>query len=246
MRRAAMSRVVFDIETLGYPLESFDDARQDYLMKFARTEEERIEAVQKLNLTPFTAQIIAIGMLNPDTNQGKVLYQAPATTTPATIAPDSIAPDLSPGLLSPGAEDVEFIPLTEEEILQEFWKAIVHYNQFITFNGRSFDCPFILLRSAILGVKPLRNLMPYRWSSTEHCDLLEQLTYYGATRKFNLDFYCKSFGIKSPKESGVTGLDMGRLFAEERYREIAEYCLADVHATAAMFKRWQSMLSFEK
>ena len=27
----------------------------------------------------------------------------------------------------------------------------------------------------------------------------------GAARKFNLDFYCKSFGIESPKSHGVTG-----------------------------------------
>jgi 3'-5' exonuclease len=245
-----MNRVVFDIETLGYPLESFDVQQQGYLTKFAHTEEELTDVIQKLNLTPFTAQIIAIGMLNPDTHSGRVFYQAPpfrpgeqapgvreaGAQTPGRIASESL----------PGNAPVEFLPLTEEEMLQEFWKAIVHYDQFITFNGRAFDCPFILLRSALRGIKPLRNLMPYRWSHTEHCDLLEQLTFYGATRKFSLDFYCKSFGIPSPKERGITGLDMGRLFAEGRYREIAEYCLGDIIATAVLFQRWQSMLVFDK
>jgi len=141
---------------------------------------------------------------------------------------------------------VEFVSASEKEMLEEFWKTITHFDQFITFNGRAFDCPFIMLRSAILGVKPTRNLLPYRYGHNEHCDLLEQLTFYNAFRKFNLDFYCKSFGIKSPKSEGITGLDLGPLFAAGRFREIAEYCFGDVKATADLFFRWQSFLAFEK
>jgi len=227
-----MNRVVFDIETLAYPLEAFDEARQEYLMKFARTEEERLDALLKLNLTPFTAQIIAIGMLNPDSNQGKVYYQVPADS----------GSKAEPTLVDDGL--VELVPVDEAGLLQEFWKTIVHYGQFITFNGRTFDCPFIMLRSALLGIKPTRNLLPYRYSANEHCDLLEQLSYYGAFRKFNLDFYCKAFGIKSPKSEGITGLDMGMLFAEGRYSDIAKYCLGDIKATSELFRRWLSLLAF--
>ena len=39
-----------------------------------------------------------------------------------------------------------------------------------------FDCPFLMMRSAILGVKPTRNLMPNRYYMT-HIDLLDQLTF---------------------------------------------------------------------
>ena len=224
-----MNRVVFDIETLGFPLESLDEERQAYLLKFAKTEEERVEAIQRLNLNPFTAQIIAIGMLNPDSNQGKVFYQAPKQEP--TFSEDGL---------------VEFVPCSEEEMLQEFWKTMSHYGQFITFNGRTFDCPFVMLRSAILGVKSGRNLLPYRYNANEHCDLLEQLTFYGSFRKFNLDFYCKGFGIKSPKGEGITGLDLGPLFTEGRFLEIAHYCLGDVRATAELYHRWQNLLAFEK
>ncbi len=71
-----MNRVVFDIETLAYPFESFDPEQQSYLLKFAHSDEEKAEAIQRLSLTPFTARVIAIGMLNPDSNQGKVLYES--------------------------------------------------------------------------------------------------------------------------------------------------------------------------
>jgi DNA polymerase elongation subunit (family B) len=222
-----MNRVVFDIETLGFPIDTLDESQQEYLLRFAKTDEERLDAVQKLSLTPFTAQILAIGMLNPDSNQGKVFYQGPGE---------------QPAFVDEGL--VELIPSSEEEILKEFWKTIARYSQFITFNGRTFDCPFIMLRSAILSIRPTRNLMPYRFSTNEHCDLLEQLTFYGAFRKFNLDFYCRGFGIKSPKAEGITGLDMKPLFSEGRYREIAEYCLRDVKATSTLFHRWHTLLSF--
>lgn len=224
-----MNKIVFDIETLGLPFESFDEAQQEYLMKFAKSEEERTEAIQKLNLTPLTAKIIAIGMLNPDSNQGKVLYEAPQEEP--WSSDDSL---------------IDFVACDERTMLEEFWKTISHYGQFITFNGRSFDCPFIMLRSAILGVKATKNLMPYRYASNEHCDLMEQLTFYGAFRKFNLDFYCKAFRIQSPKSSGITGLDLGPLYRDQRFHEIAEYCLGDVKATAELYRRWSAYLSFEK
>ncbi len=224
-----MNRVVFDIETLGYPLESFDEQQQKYLMKFATTDEDRVEAIQKLALTPLTGHIIAIGMLNPDSKHGKVWFESATADTHT---------------LEDGA--VECISASEREMLDQFWQTIVHYDQYITFNGRSFDCPFIMLRSAILGIKPTKNLLPYRFSPNEHCDLLEQLTFYNAIRKFNLDFYCKAFGIASPKSHGITGLDLGSLYEQGRFREIAEYCYGDLKATAELYFRWQQFLAFEK
>jgi predicted PolB exonuclease-like 3'-5' exonuclease len=223
-----MSRVVFDIETLGFPLESFDDVQQEYLLKFADTEEKREAEIQKLSLHALTAQIITIGMLNPDTNAGKVFYQSNVKEQ-----------------FSSENNKVEFISGDEKSILQHFWETIEHYDQIITFNGRSFDCPFIMLRSGILGVKATRNLIPYRYDSIKHCDLLEQLTYYGATRKFNLDFYCKTFGIKSPKSEGITGLDLGPLFREGKFKEIAKYCLGDIQATGELFKRWDEYMNVQ-
>lgn len=224
-----MNRVVFDIETLGSPFEDFDEAQQEYLMKAADTEEDRAEVIARLSLSPFTAQVVAVGMLNPDSGLGKVFYQHPGGSSEKS----------SDGL-------IEFMPGTEQEILTEFWKAVGRYGQFITFNGRTFDCPFLMLRSAILNVKPSRNLMPYRYSANEHCDLLDQLTFYGAFRKFSLDFYCRSFGIRSPKSEGVSGEDVGPLFRDGKYRTIAEYCLGDVRATSQLFERWQTFLAFEK
>lgn len=223
-----IKRVVFDIETLAFPLDSFDEVQKEYLFKFADTEEKKEQTILNLSLYAPTAQIIAIGMYNPDTNSGRVFYQS----------------DLKEEFTSDDGK-IAFISGSEQEILKWFWDAIKHYDQFITFNGRGFDCPFVMLRSAILGIKPTKNLVPYRYDSSVHCDLLDQLTFYGTIKKFNLDFYCKAFGIKSPKSEGVTGHDLEKLFAQKEFRKIAEYCAGDVIAEAQLFKIWNEFLDIK-
>jgi len=223
-----MSSVIFDIETLAFDLSSFDETQQTYLLKFADTDEKREQETQKLSLYALTSRIIAIAMLNPDTMAGKVFFQS----------------DREEAYASENGK-IEFRSGDEREILLGFWDAIARYDRFVTFNGRSFDCPFLLIRSAILQIRPTRNLLPYRYSTSEHCDLLDQLTFHGATRKFNLDFYCKAFGIKSPKSGGITGLDLGTMFEKKRFREIANYCLGDVVATSELYQRWSEYLNFE-
>jgi predicted PolB exonuclease-like 3'-5' exonuclease len=225
-----MSTVVFDIETLAYPFASLEQKQQEYLLKFCKTEDEKIIKIQEMALSPFTARVIAIGMLNVDTNNGMVLYHTD----------EPIAAHKS----DDGA--IDFIAFSNErKLLEEFWNIISRYPQFVTFNGRSFDCPFLLLRSAMLQVKPTRNLMPYRYDTKQHCDLLEQFTFYGATRRFSLDFICKGFGLPSPKEQGITGLDLQPLFEQKRFLEIAEYCIGDVKATAELYRIWLHYMSGE-
>jgi len=223
-----MPALVFDIETLGRPPDSFDQAQTGYLFRGALTEEARAEEVNKLNLSPLTAEILAIGMLNPETSRGRVLYRSDRTEK-----------------FSSDDGKIEFASGDETAILRSFWEDVRSYDRIVTFNGRTFDCPFLMIRSALLGVKPTRNLVPYRYSSSPHCDLLDQLTYYGSTRRFNLDFYCRAFGIPSPKAGGLTGLDLGPLYREGKYREIGEYCIGDVIATAELYRRWKTYLDIK-
>lgn len=230
-----MTTLLFDIETAGLDFDSFDEAQKEYLMRYAEREPaeetraaKRAEVIQQLNLTAPTAQVIAIGMLNVDTGKGKVLYQSDEFEE--WTGEDGL---------------VDFASGTEEDVLGEFWDVVKRYDRLVTFNGRMFDCPFVMLRSAILGVRPSRNLMGNRYAK-DMVDLLEQLSFYGATRKFNLDFYCRSFGIESPKAGGITGLDMNKLFAAGQHREIARYCLGDCRATVELYKKWHATLGFSE
>jgi len=107
----------------------------------------------------------------------------------------------------------------------------------ITFNGRNFDAPFVMLRSAIHKIKPPLNLMSgTKFNYFGHIDLIDELSFYstgsmGATKKFNFDFYTQAFGITSPKEQGVDGSLVPEFFKKGQIKEIAEYCMRDVNAT---------------
>jgi hypothetical protein len=222
-----MSRVIFDIETVGKDFGSLDRATQEYLLRYAETEDEKEEIKDRLSFYPLTGEIVTIGLLDPDTQKGKVFFQTSGDP-----------------LLPFEEEGIRYETGTEKEILEKFWDVIKGYNQFITFNGRSFDCPFILIRSAFHRIKPKKDLMPSRYNET-HIDLLDQLTFYGASRrKFNLDMWCKTFGIKSPKEGGITGFEVKELFKAGRYLDIAKYCVGDLRATRELLQYWETYIKF--
>jgi len=221
-----MSILVFDIETISIDFDSLDEATKFYLMKFAETDEDREKVKQRMALWAPTNIIVAIGVLSVETKKGAVYYQ-----------------DNNSNIDSYEKDGIVYRSGDENEILEKFWRVMRSTQAFITFNGRGFDCPVLMLRSAILKVRPTRNLMPYRYSSEMHIDLLEQLTFYGASRKFNLDMYCKAFGIASPK-GGVTGRDVKPMFETGKYKEIAEYCAGDLFATRELYLRWKEFVRF--
>lgn len=236
-----MATLVFDIETSALPPENFDDVQMEYLFRDAQKipdatarQARETELRQQLSLYPFTAQVVCIAMLNADSSRGQVLFTAEDFESNGEEA-----------------EFVEFVPcMDESELLTAFWDVARHYDSIVTFNGRGFDVPFIYLRSAVLNVPISRkDWLGYRYQTDPHCDLAEQLTFYGvsgrdgAARRFNLDFYCKAFGIESPKSHGVTGMDVSALLAAGCYREIAEYCLRDVKATVLLYQIWKDRLA---
>jgi len=236
-----MATLVFDIETSALPLENFDEAQQEYLFREAEKladetakDAKRAEITKFMSLWPFTSQVVCVAMLNAETQHGQVVF----------TAEDYEKTDEKNAT-------VKFIPCADEtELLTQFWDAAKNFNSVVTFNGRGFDVPFIYLRSALLNVAiSKKNWLGYRFATEPHCDLAEQLTFYsvggreGAARRFNLDFYCKAFGIESPKSHGVTGTDVGALLAGKKFREIAEYCLRDVRATVELYKIWKERLA---
>jgi uncharacterized protein YprB with RNaseH-like and TPR domain len=222
-----MGRILFDIETAGFDFESLEEPVRDYLLKWAESEDEKNEVRESLSFYPLTGEIVSIGMFNPDTGKGAVFFQ------------NSGSP-----LLPFEEEGIRYEAGGEQEIIRKFWETIKSYSQFITFNGRGFDCPFIMVRSAVHKIKPVRDLLPNRYGDT-HIDLLDQLTFYGATRrKFSLDMWCRTFGIKSPKESGITGYDVKNLYRDGRGLDIAKYCAGDLRATAELFFVWENYIRF--
>ncbi|MBE0426250.1 MAG: ribonuclease H-like domain-containing protein [Nitrospirae bacterium] len=222
-----MARIIFDIETVAKDFETLDVVTQEYLLRYAASEDEKEEIKDKLSFYPVTAEIVTIGLLNPDTEKGFVFFQ-----------------NKGEPLLPFEEDNARYETGTEKEIIEKFWNTIKDYDQFITFNGRGFDCPFILIRSAVHRTVPKKDLMPNRYNIL-HIDLLDQLTFYGASRKkFSLDMWCRTFGIKSPKEDGITGYEVKELFKAGRYIDIAKYCLGDLRATRELLFYWEKYIKY--
>jgi hypothetical protein len=233
--------LIFDIETIGEQFEEMDENTQNNLTRWIKREagedEGRYEAYltdvkEGLGFSPLTGEIVAIGVYDTEKKKGAVYFQAPGQ-----------------GLEDFVREDFVFKPRTEKDMLELFWQGAKNYQEFVSFNGRSFDVPFLMIRSAVHCVRPSVNLMADRYLSRnyglKHVDLLDQLTYYGAVRRRpSLHLCCRVFGIKSPKISGVTGDDVGRLFREKEFFKIAEYNSGDLLATADLFEKWTEYMKF--
>ena len=220
-------KLIFDIETVGVEFDSLDDKAKEFLLFYAESPEEIENVKNGLGFSPLTGEVVAIGILNPDTDKGAVYFQA------------------GKNVEKKEGKDVLYVPCSsEKEVLEHFWESATHYNQFITFNGHSFDCPFVTIRSAILKIKPTKGLIHNRYYDNPHLDLYDRLTNFGAVRfKRSLHMWCQAFGIASPKANGVSGDDVAQLYKNKEYLKIAKYCFDDIKATKELYRYWEKYIS---
>jgi len=234
------NKLIFDIETIGVDFDALDETTQDSLTRWIKKESNGEEEYQValeelkngLGFSPLTGEIVAIGVLDYTKNQGVVYFNAPG---------EKIEEFKENG--------ITFKQATEKEMLEQFWNGAKMYDEFIGFSSRAFDGPFLMIRSAYHGIRPTRNLSEsryvYQQKTCTHIDLIDQLTFQGNMRKKgSLHLWSKLFDIKSPKEDGVTGDDVGRLFKEKKYLDIARYNTLDLKATKALFDYWNTYLRF--
>lgn len=236
-----MPKLIFDIETVGEKFDELDATTQDVLTKWIKkesTDEGDYAAALKdlkegMGFSPLTGQIVAIGVADHERDKGVVYYQSS-----------------NAGEQETEEEGIRFRPMSEKEMLESFWAGAKSYDEFISFNGRAFDVPFLMIRSAIHGVRPTKDLMRGRYLyqqnfAAKHIDLLDQLSFYGALRrKGGLHLWSRAFGIESPKAHGVTGDDVARLFREGKFLDIAKYNVGDLLATKKLYEYWEKYLKF--
>lgn len=223
-----MRRVVFDIETVGCDFDSLSESQQKYFTKWVKDEEEMVTVKQSTAFYPVTGFICAISFYSPDAPEVKGTYY---------LNPEKKDLQTDAGIIYKSFT-------TESEILDNFWRLIVNFDQIISFNGRSFDVPYVLIRSAINKIKATKDLMGYRYDkqNSRHIDLADQLSFQGAMkRKFSLEFYCQAFNIQNPKEE-VHGKEVSELFKKKEYLKIAKYCFGDVYATFQLYEYWRDYI----
>ncbi len=235
-----MSTLVLDIETIGEDFDSFDETTQKVLTRWIRedsySEKEYAAALEdvknNLGFSPLTGEIVAIGMYDYERKKSAVYFQSPG---------DAQEPFDEEGVI--------YKSMTEAEMLSQFWQVAEKYDTFVTFNGRSFDAPFLAMRSAVHKIRPSRDLLSNRYlglqRASKHVDLMDQMTFYGATRRRpNLHLCCRAFHIPTPKGAGIDGDSVSRFFREGRCVDIARYNVRDIEATALLYEYWEKYLKF--
>ncbi len=242
--------IIFDFETAALPYADFDEAQREYLVRGATIDEEKDKKIGEMALSPLTAKIVCVGLIIFEETKDNDLVEV---FRGAFVTDDSL-PDGDYVPLTTNEGGIKIVCCNERSAIQRFWNALDKYKNahLISFNGRNFDSPFIMLRSALLRLHPSRNLMEgSRFNYRNHTDLIDELTFYerssyGPMKRYNFDFYTKAFGITSPKSEGVDGSKVGELYAQGQLMEIAEYCLRDVQATWELYCVWAEYLKFSQ
>jgi len=190
--------------------------------------------------------------------------EAGAIDTPYPPRPDAFAPvfawrPIVIGLVllrdAPAGVEVEKIGAVEEngggehELLERFHQVVMKLGQvtIVTWNGRGYDLPVLLLRSLRYGFRAPWYYAPrdtrYRYNETGHCDLMDAMGDYGAVRSLGLDGMARLIGLPGKPQGAdeVTGKNVGAAYAAGRLREITDYCIADAVQTAFLWLRWQRL-----
>lgn len=140
----------------------------------------------------------------------------------------------------------------EGDMLRDFWESIDQLEQFakaeyedqirgkriyndpgpirwVTLNGKDFDIPFLIARSAKYGLElPSSGLRStYAFSHDPHCDLK---MLFGKGVYFRLADLCDHLGIPHTKDD-IDGSMVADYIADGRLQDVVAYCQSDVERT---------------
>lgn len=167
-----------------------------------------------------------------------VIGGEPAAGAAPSAAPSAAAdppPEPSAGSAGAAADHRERV------LLEDFSRFVGRARPvLVTYNGRSFDLPVIVMRSLCHAIalpwyyrdRDVR----YRYSAEGHLDLCDWLAEHGAARAGKLDAIARLIGL--PGKLGVDGSQVEGLYRAGQLASIQSYCLADVAQTALLFLRF--------
>lgn len=134
---------------------------------------------------------------------------------------------------------------TEAQLIKGFFAYIEKRKpRLVTFNGRGFDLPVLKYRAMkhdvsapwfANGESKWENY-GYRYSVHWHCDLMDALADFGATKVTSMEEVCGLLEI--PGKLGMDGTQVKDFFEAGKLAEIRNYCETDVLSTYLIFLRF--------
>lgn len=140
------------------------------------------------------------------------------------------------------AQNLDFQNEREYEILSEFWRFFNKKRpRLISFNGRGFDMPMLLLRALKHGINAAQYLeCENKWENYRrggedyHSDLMELL---GARGGLKLDWAANLAGF--PGKFDTHGDQVLDLYCRGEFNKIDEYCQSDVLNTYGIWLAYE-------
>lgn len=146
----------------------------------------------------------------------------------------------------------------EKNLIEDFLKFFNRSQpKLVSFNGRGFDLPTIMLRAMRYNLcatayyeqdNPTFNKSKWenyrqRFSERFHTDLLDSLGHFGLIRSLRLDSVCSTLGI--PGKYDMNGSDVYKIYYDEtinfdeKMAKIDEYCQSDVLNTYWVYLKYE-------
>jgi len=125
-------------------------------------------------------------------------------------------------------------PAGEKALLEAFWEVLSKYDHFVTFNGRPFDLPTMLLHGITHGIRPSVNIDKGRYNKGNHTDLRQILAGDDKFAPGKLDFFAKKF-LGDQKTEGIDGAMVQDYWDMGLHDDITVYCQRDCFLTHRLF-----------
>lgn len=135
----------------------------------------------------------------------------------------------------------------EARLLAGFWRYLEKAApRLVTWNGRAHDMAVLRLRAMMHGVdvscwsdrRGGHGGYQFRYAADWHCDLVDQLSDYGASLRLSLDEAANAFGF--PGKIVLGPGDVASLHHAGKLDQIRAYCESDALNTFGLYLKWAS------
>jgi len=144
------------------------------------------------------------------------------------------------GTMEPGKAPKQFHGENEKKILEDFWKEMAARSplRVITFNGYSFDIPFIYVRSRINRVRPTVEICTYKYGmeKSNHFDCMLALSHLGTFPWVSLEILCKAHGIPVSKDREGSEV-IANLYEKRDWKAILEHNKGCLELTEKLYEK---------
>ncbi len=233
-----VNALIFDIETIA----DLTPDTYDAVAALAKGREMVPEHYGAL--CPPLARVVCIAWFDL---AGERLGAAFDATLATGTSPLSLAVPDGQGISERQLECTLQVCAGEAQLLSAFGRVVEQHCQqpkphLVTFNGRGFDLPVLVHRSVKHGVTPGRTILlkaarENRFNPALHTDLMETVTFFGASGRWPMAAYAIGYGFASPKQA-MSGAEVGPAVQAGRILDVVRYCAGDVLATAHVFRRF--------